>query len=74
MKLASAPSVLLRCWLANRLLDLGLIYAAKWLVPERRSFKGLLPALGSDIKGAIAPEEVKRLREGGVGELGTETK
>jgi hypothetical protein len=37
---------LARIRLANWLLDLGLIEAAKWLVPERRSFKGLLPPLG----------------------------
>jgi len=35
MTLAEALSVRLRCWLANRLLDLGLIEAAKWVAPRR---------------------------------------
>jgi hypothetical protein len=26
--------VRLRCWISNRLLDLGLIEAAKWMAPE----------------------------------------
>jgi len=35
MSLASALGVRLRCWLANRLLDLWLIEAAKWVTPAR---------------------------------------
>jgi len=34
--IASALSMLLRCWLANRLLDIGLIDAARWVAPASR--------------------------------------
>ena len=36
MTLASALWLRLRCWLANRLLDIGLIDAARWVAPARR--------------------------------------
>ena len=36
MSLASALSTRFRCWLANRLLDIGLIDAARWVTPARK--------------------------------------